>query len=124
MVAGGIGITPFASQLAHAAASGGGRDIVVVYATSTPGDLPYSRLLGESGARVVVFAPDAPVPLPPNWTYGGTGRVTAERIAEHVPDVASRHVYVSGPPGLVLDLKKALRPIGARRIHSDYFSGY
>ncbi len=39
-------------------------------------------------------------------------------------DVAKRHVYVSGPPGLVHDLRKALRPLGARRIHSDYFSGY
>jgi ferredoxin-NADP reductase/Na+-translocating ferredoxin:NAD+ oxidoreductase RnfD subunit len=124
LVAGGIGITPFASQLAHASASGEHRDIVVVYATSTPGDLPFARLLEESGARVVLFAPGAPSPLPPNWVYGGAGRVTAERIAEHVPDVAGRQVYVSGPPGLVLDLKKALRPLGASRIHTDSFAGY
>lgn len=124
LVAGGIGITPFASQLAHAARTGAARDIVVVYATSTSGDLPYGGLLAESGARVIVFAPEAPSPLPAHWVYGGTGRVTADRIAEHVPDVAARHVYVSGPPGLVADLKKALRAIGAGRIHSDYFSGY
>lgn len=124
LVAGGIGITPFASQLGHAARTPGARDIVLVYATSTEGDLPYSELIESSGARVVVFAPTAPSPLPAGWTYGGTGRVDAARIAEHVPDVARRAVYVSGPPGLVHDLRKALRPLGARRIHSDYFSGY
>lgn len=124
LVAGGIGITPFASQLAHLARSGTQRDVVVVYATSTTGDLPYARLLEEAGVRVVLFAPAPPDPLPANWTHGGTGRVTAERIAEHVPDVAARRVYVSGPPGLVLDLKRALRPLGARRIHTDAFSGY
>ncbi len=124
LVAGGIGITPFASQLAHAARTGGQRDIVVVYATSTEGELPYAGLLEQSGARVIVFAPTAPSPLPDGWTYGGTGRVDADRIAEHVPDVAKRHVYVSGPPGLVHDLRKALRLLGARHIHSDYFSGY
>jgi ferredoxin-NADP reductase len=124
LVAGGIGITPFASQLAHASRTGGQRDIVLVYATSTEGDLPYADLLETSGARVVVFAPTAPSPLPAGWTYGGTGRVDAARIAEQVPDVAKRHVYVSGPPGLVHDLRKALHALGARRIHSDYFSGY
>lgn len=124
LVAGGIGITPFASQLAHAAERGEKRDVTVVYATSTPGALPYQELLERTGARVILFAPDAPSPLPAGWTHGGTGRVTAEGIAATVPDAARRRAFVSGPPALVNDIRRALRAQGVRRVHTDYFSGY
>ena len=123
LVAGGIGITPFASQLAHSVERGEKRDVTLVYATSTPGPLPYRELLERSGARVVLYGPPQEA-LPPSWVYGGEGRVTGERIAETVPDAASRRAFVSGPPALVTDLRKALRALGARRVHADYFSGY
>ena len=124
LVAGGIGITPFASQLAAATALGHKRDVTVVYSTSAAGPLPFADLLAASGARVVLFAPDAPTPLPANWQYEGAGRVTGEKLIAAVPDVASRRTYVSGPPALVSDLTSALRKEGARHVHSDYFSGY
>lgn len=124
LIAGGIGITPFASQLAHATERGEQRDVVLVYSNSTPGELPYQSLLERSGARVVLFAPTEPSPLPAGWVYGGPGRVTGERLAETVQDAAKRRVFISGPPALVHDLRKALRGLGARRVHTDYFSGY
>ncbi len=124
LVAGGIGITPFASQLAHATERGENRDVVVVYATSTTGDLPYGTLLAESGARVVLFAPGEPATLPAGWEYGGSGRITGERLLAAVPDAAARRAFVSGPPALVNDLRRALKSQGAKRVHSDYFSGY
>lgn len=124
LIAGGIGITPFASQLAHATERGEKRDVVVVYANSAQGDLPYGALLEASGARVVLFAPAAPTPLPAGWVYGGPGRVTGEAVASAVPDAAKRRTFISGPPALVADLRKALRGLGARRVHTDYFSGY
>jgi glycine betaine catabolism B len=123
LIAGGIGITPFASQLAHATATGEKRDVVVVYANSADGDLPYGDLLAASGARVVLFGPK-PSTMPKGWEFGGEGRVTAERLAECVPDAAKRRAYISGPPGLVATLRTALRGQGVRRVHSDYFSGY
>jgi len=124
LIAGGIGITPFASQLAHATERGETRDVTVVYATSAPGEVPYARMLELSGARVVLYAPDAPSPLPPNWIYGGAERVSGEGLAQTVPDVAGRRTFISGPPALVSDLRRAARAQGARRIHTDYFSGY
>ena len=124
LVAGGIGITPFASQLAHATARGEKRDVVVAYATSSTGELPYRAMLEHSGASVVLYSPEAPASLPPGWQYGGSGRVTGERLADAIPDLAGRRAYVSGPPALVNDLRKALRTQGAKRVHSDYFSGY
>ena len=123
LVAGGIGITPFASQLAHATERGEKRDVVVVYATSAEGPLPYAELLEKSGARVVLFGP-RPDTLPVGWEFGGEGRVTGERLAVAVPDAAGRRAFVSGPPALVSDLRRALHSQGARRVHSDYFSGY
>ncbi len=123
LVAGGIGITPFASQLAHATDRGEKRDVTLVYATSATGPLPYRELLERSGAHVVLYGPD-PGTLPAGWVYGGEGRVTGERLAQSVPDAAARRAFVSGPPALVNDLRRALRSQGARRVHSDYFSGY
>lgn len=124
LIAGGIGITPFASQLAHATERGEKRDVTVVYASSSPGEVPYADLLARSGARVVLFSPDAPSLLPPNWIYGGAERVSGERLAETVPDVAARRTFISGPPALVSDLRRAARSQGAKRIHTDDFSGY
>ncbi len=124
LVAGGIGITPFASQLAHAHERGERRDVIVAYASSNLGLLPYADLLEEAGARVVLFAPEPPATLPNGWVYGGNGRVTGPRLAELVPDLAGRRSFVSGPPSLVNDLRKALRSQGAKRVHTDYFSGY
>ncbi|CAN5507155.1 hypothetical protein BH10ACT7_BH10ACT7_06570 [soil metagenome] len=124
LVAGGIGVTPFASQLAYATERGEKRDVVVVYQNSAAGELPYSGLLEKSGVRVVLFAPEAPSPLPANWSYAGAGRVDGARLAEAVPDAQRRRAFISGPPALVSELKKALRTQGVRRVHSDYFSGY
>ncbi|WP_010203683.1 FAD-dependent oxidoreductase [Salinibacterium sp. PAMC 21357] len=124
LVAGGIGVTPFASQIAHAHRQSEDRDIVVVYASSQIGPLPFAALLTEAGVRVVVFGPQSSMPLPTGWEHGGDGRVTGAALSGHVPDLADRHVYLSGPPGLVNDLKSTLRENGARRIRSDYFSGY
>ena len=122
LIAGGIGITPFASQLAHHASDQ--RDVTVLYATSAAGDLPYRELRERSGARVVLFAPEAPASLPSGWTYAGAGRITGERVSEHVRDAASRRAFVSGPPAFVNGLRGALKSLGVKRVHTDAFSGY
>ena len=122
LVAGGIGITPFASQLAHATERGEKRDVTLVYATSADGPLPYASLLEASGARVVLFGPST-AHLPAGWEHY-EGRVTGERLAAAVPDAAKRRAFVSGPPALVNDLRRALRSQGTKRVHADYFSGY
>ena len=99
------------------------RDVVVVYANSAQGALPYGDLLEKSGARVLLFGPK-PASMPAGWEVGGEGRVTPERLAELVPDAAKRRAYISGPPALVAALRTALRGQGVRRVHADYFSGY
>jgi ferredoxin-NADP reductase len=124
LVAGGIGVTPFASQVEHAHRQSEGRDIIVVYASSSSEPLPFSDLLRESGVRVIVFGPQPGGALPPGWQHGGETRMTGDALSRLVTDLARRRVYLSGPPALVNELKSALHTHGARRIHTDYFSGY
>jgi glycine betaine catabolism B len=124
LVAGGIGITPFASQLAHATSHGHTRDVVVAYAVSDPAEIAYADLLTKSGVRVVLLSPTPPATLPENWKYVGGGRITRELLLDNVPDVASRRAFVSGPPALVNDVRGTLRSLGSKRVTTDYFSGY
>ena len=124
LVAGGIGITPFASQLAHDHAVGTARDVVVVYAVRDNEELGYSELLASSGVPVVLVSPSPPENLPATWTWAGSGRITGELLESAVPSLAARSAFVSGPPGLVADIRSALRARGVKRITADYFSGY
>jgi ferredoxin-NADP reductase len=119
LVAGGIGVTPFASQLA----SRRHPDTTLVYATSSP-ELPYADVIEASGARVVLLAPEPPAELPLGWVYAGSGRITRDVLAAHVPDAGRRRAFVSGPPALVSDTRRMLRSLGSRRVTTDYFTGY
>ena len=124
LIAGGIGITPFSSQLADATARGHERDVVVVYSVSDAAELAYSDVLASSGVRVILLAPNAPKALPANWSWAGNGRIDRELLQREVPDAAGRRAFVSGPPGLVNDVRGTLRSLGAKRVTADYFSGY
>jgi ferredoxin-NADP reductase len=117
MVAGGIGITPFLSQLRHESS----RDAVLVYGVSSPDEVPFVEEL--AGARVVLVGPDRPNGLPERWTYVQAPFLSPALIAEAVPDLADRRAYVSGPPAMV----NAVRPGLAKRcksVKTDYFTGY
>ncbi|HEY0217116.1 MAG TPA: FAD-dependent oxidoreductase [Cellulomonas sp.] len=124
LVAGGIGVTPFASQLAAVVAAGEQRDVVVVYAVSDHADLAYAEVLTASGARVLVLSPTVDGALPDGWRHLGVRRLTPEVLAEAVPDADQRAAYVSGPPGMVGHTRRLLRHAGVRRVRTDAFSGY
>ncbi len=109
MVAGGIGMTPFASQLASLAERGEQRDVVVVVVSSNPGEVLYRDVLERASARIVEVAPD---------------QLTTDALRELVPDLATRRGYVSGAPSIVAAARTALRRAGVRRVHTDYFAGY
>jgi NAD(P)H-flavin reductase len=116
-VAGGIGITPFLSQLRHESA----RDAVLVYGASSADEVPFTEEL--AGVRVVLVCPQRPASLPEGWTYVEAPFLSAEIVAAAVPDLGGRRAYVSGPPAMVnavrADLKKR-----CVSIKTDYFSGY
>lgn len=122
MVAAGIGVTPFVSQLRHVRLAREDRDIVLVYVASEASELAFRDELDASGVPVVVFTRDRPADLPRHWAWARGVRLDAAGLAEVVPDIAARHAYISGPAGLIADLAPALAK--ARSVTTDAFSGY
>lgn len=123
-VAGGIGITPFVAHLATIRDETPARDVVVVYAVSSPDELAYADELRAAGCPVAIASTERPADLPAGWTWIGPDRLSGDTLLAAVPDAARRHAFVSGPPALAADLRRALRRSGVRRVHSDVFVGY
>ncbi|GAA3018958.1 FAD-dependent oxidoreductase [Microbacterium dextranolyticum] len=122
MVAAGIGVTPFVSQLRHLRLSGESRDVVFVYVASDAEELAFREDLEAAGIPVIVFTRTEPTALPPHWRWAQGVRLDAAGLEQVVPDLSARHAYVSGPPRLIADLAPALEK--ARSITTDAFSGY
>ncbi|MEV7972149.1 oxidoreductase [Cellulomonas sp. NPDC089187] len=135
LIAGGIGVTPFASQIAAgitgtpatAKDSGEGettRDAVLLHAVADHGDLAYADVFRAGGVRVLVASPTPQATLPPGYLHLGIDRLTVEALIESVPDLDLRIAYVSGPPAMVDHTRALLRAAGVRRVRTDAFSGY
>ncbi|GAA3942965.1 FAD-dependent oxidoreductase [Microbacterium soli] len=122
MVAAGIGVTPFVSQLRQLQATGVRRDIVLVYVASEAAELAFRDELEATGVRAVVFTRDEPQDLGPGWSWAGGARLDAEGLEREVADIAARHAFISGPPRLIADLAPALQK--ARSLTTDAFAGY
>lgn len=122
MVAAGIGITPFVSQLRQSHRLGHERDIVLVYLVSEPDEVAFAEPIAVAGVPVIVRTRLEPPTLPAHWRWSRGSRLDADELLRLVPDIAARHAYVSGPPGLVADLAPALGR--ARSITTDAFAGY
>ena len=122
LVAAGIGVTPFVSQLRHLTATGRTRDVVLVYVVSEASELAFRDDIVAAGIPVVVFSRDEPRDLPARWVWAGPDRVDAEALLRVVPDIGQRAAYVSGPPRLIASLAPALSR--ATSITTDAFAGY
>ncbi|WP_396653496.1 flavodoxin reductase [Microbacterium sp. ARD32] len=122
MVAAGIGVTPFVSQLRQLRAQGVDRDVVLIYVASEAAELAFRDELEATGVRGVVFTRDEPAGLAESWTWAQGVRLDAEGLERVVPDIAARHAFISGPPRLIADLAPALQK--ARSLTTDAFAGY
>ncbi|MBB2974879.1 ferredoxin-NADP reductase [Microbacterium endophyticum] len=122
MVAAGIGVTPFISQLRQMRLAGPRRDVVLVYVARTGAELAFRDELKAAGIPVIIYSADQPADLPAAWQWTGGKRLDAASLEIAVPDLAARHAFISGPPALIADLAPALRK--ARGLTTDAFSGY
>lgn len=104
-LAGGTGVTPFLSMAAHLAERGGDHDVTLVVAVDQEAHAFYLPRLrrweaGCEGLRVIV------------WATEERGRLTADALAEEVPDLAERLVLMSGPEAMVSQLTHQLHGAG------------
>tara|TARA_B100000508_G_C11464208_1_gene280729 strand:- start:1822 stop:3258 length:1437 start_codon:yes stop_codon:yes gene_type:complete len=122
-VAGGIGITPFLSQLEYLKDTKQKTDIVLFYCNRTAEDIAYAKKLNDyESIRLrtvhVLAEPTA------DWR-GETGYLSPHMLKHYTPDLTDRLVYLSGPPGMVGSYKKLFSDCGVPRGHikTDYFPG-
>lgn len=116
-IAGGIGVTPFASMLRHLLATGEKRDIVVLYANRTMADLAYGDLLGQAERELGI--PTIPV-------FTEQESLTSSLIRSELPDYRERTFYLSGPRSMVIAYSDLLLSMGVPRLHvkEDFFPGF
>ncbi|KKW46930.1 MAG: hypothetical protein UY97_C0002G0041 [Parcubacteria group bacterium GW2011_GWB1_57_6] len=124
LIAGGIGVTPFASMARHCIAASERRDAVLLYASRTSAEVAYQDVFARAaglGWRAV-YAVSEEVPASSGVR---TGTIDAAFIKREVADYHERIFYISGPPGMVDGIKRILRGLGISRfsIKTDFFPG-
>jgi ferredoxin-NADP reductase len=127
-IAGGIGVTPFRSMVKALVEAGQPRDLVILDSHSLAEHRVFDEVFDEAqrviGARVVPTLTRTQA-IPADWS-GERGPVDAALLARTFPDVRDRTYYVSGSPGFVDAVARALRSLKVSRfrIHTDFFPGY
>ena len=124
LVAGGIGITPFRSHLAHLAHTNAHRDIVLFYCNNTAAEIAYGNFFATLSHKVLAKTVYVLAKEPASLEYE-FGYFSADIIKRNTPDYAERFWYISGPPPMVHAAVKALRSLGIKRQHikKDFFPG-
>ena len=123
-IAGGIGVTPFASMARHCIAAGKSHDAILLYSSKTASEIAYHEVFTDA-ARVgwrTVYA----LSNEESFISGAYhGFIDAELVKREVPDYSERLFYISGPPGMVTAMKKMLLGIGVSRLNikTDFFPG-
>jgi predicted ferric reductase len=116
LVAGGIGITPVRSLLERMDG-----DVVAIYRVLAEGDIVFAgeleQLQQTRGVAVHYVVGDHAAP-------DGEGLLSPQHLAELVPDLAEREVYLCGPPAMTSVTERRLRAAGVprRRMHVERFA--
>lgn len=114
-IAGGIGITPFRSMVAHLRTTHDTRDIVLVYANREGEHVAYKDFFDDAARELGI-----------KTLYTAGTSVDGAFLRREIPDYASRTFYISGPRGMVEAFKTILRSLSVSRfrIKTDYFPGF
>jgi ferredoxin-NADP reductase len=127
-LAGGIGITPFRSMLAHAVAAGLRNTIYLLYGNARPETSAYHEwfLAQEKEADFFHYLPTM-TDLPDDHPWPGERRWLSAGLAlERVPEAGEAIFYLCGPPKMVeaLDAQLHEKEVPAQRIRSESLWGY
>lgn len=122
LIAGGAGITPMMSMIRCLREAGDERQVVLIDANRTEGDIVFREELAALPPNFEV----AHVLSEPSASWqGACGFVDAEAIRAAVAEdfLAQAHCYVCGPPAMMRGVVRALRSLGvaSSRIHYELF---
>ena len=124
LIAGGVGITPVMSMLRHLTDTNWQGDTYFVYCAKTPRDIIFRRELEDLQKRfprlhLLVTLSRAEGT---DWT-GRTGRLSAEMLAETIPNLGRQPVYLCGPDSMMKATISLLRELGVpeKQIHLEAF---
>jgi ferredoxin-NADP reductase len=119
MVARGVGITPFLSQIESVVLSEGTRDVVLIHVATMPDDAVLtSRLAARLGADKLVAAGVKLIQV------DSESSLVIPELLRICPDVQQRRALISGSPGFVARGKRALMSAGVSKVKTDTFAGY
>lgn len=127
-VTGGIGITPMRSMLKHMLDTGDRRRAVLLYSNPALEDAAFlDELRSWQDGLDLDLVPTLTRDAPPDWPHE-RGRIDEAMLRRHLDDGLLRTAvfYISGPPGMVKDLKALVAGLGVPedRIKTDDFTGY
>ena len=122
-MAGGIGVTPFSSQLSYMDHSGVTYGTALYYCCRTAGELGYLEDFKSMNVPLSII----PVLAQEEHMNESdeAGFITVEMLDRRTPDWRERIWYLSGPPGMVNAYYKMLRTAGLskKQIKKDFFPG-
>ena len=124
-IAGGIGITPFRSMIEDLLEHREQRSITLLYGNNRINEAAYAGLLMRAREELGIrtwYAVRDPGGTTPDMTIGF---IDTDMIKLRIPDYLERTFYISGPQGMVISTRRALRELGVRtwRIKTDFFPG-
>jgi ferredoxin-NADP reductase len=129
LLAGGIGIAPFLSILAHAAAQRLRHPIFLFYANRYLEDAAFIDALGKLERANSRFR-FVPTFTRMTKTYRGwkgeTGHISGEMLSTHVGTLRGPIFYVAGPPTMVAAARRTLieAAVDEDDIRTEEFAGY
>ena len=126
-IAGGIGITPFRSQLKFIIDNEESRDITLIYSNRTKGDICFDELWQQASEKLAKFKLISTLvdEIPQGW-HGETGMVDEAMIKKAVGQLGGKQYFISGPEPMVEAFKPKLVAMGIAdtAIHQDWFPNY
>ncbi len=127
-VAGGIGVTPFASIMRHLLNTKEKRTVTQLYSVRTCEDIAYQPLFDQAEKElgiVTKYIVTDTTCVPKGWDTP-TGYISDPTVRQLVPDFKERLFYISGPFVMVDATQKLLKKMGvpSSQIKTDFFPGF
>ncbi len=123
-IAGGIGVTPFASMTQYMIDTKQKRDVTMFYCNNTQSDIAWQNLWDTANQSFGMNTYHVLNKPEDKWD-GFRGYISAQIIQDSNIDIQQSQFYISGPPVMVSACKKMLLSVGVSRknITTDFFPG-